>query len=155
VPGDRALEGLLGQGADEVLGAGAVGLLGGGNDMVQEAALRGLGGGRLGLGPGLFSGAHHLPSPAVPSVALMPSSPESFFSSSAFWSTRSSSPSRSSERSTLDSRSRSLSRASRSLRSGSTCWTILPGSKSSIELNLSWTANSPPWGERVFSTLRL
>ena len=41
---------------------------------------------------------------------------------------------------------------SSSLRSGSTCSTILAGSKSSIDENLSLTANSLPSSASVFST---
>src|SRR5262249_61085319 len=152
----RALQGLLGQRADEVLGPRTLGLLGGREDLVQQTGRRGLGGRGRDRGCFELRGTHEFSSVVVaPGVAWEFRSADSFFRSSVFWSTRSRSPSRSSERSTLVSRSRSLSRVASSFRRGSTCWTIRAGSKSSIELSFSWTASSLPSPWRVFSTRKL
>src|SRR5262249_27225318 len=151
--GHRALEGLVGQGADEVLGPRTLGLLGRRDHLVEEAGRRGLGGRGRRLGGFELTCTHYLSSLVVAAGAAGAlRSTDSFFRSSAFWSTRSRSPSSSSDRSTLVSRSRSLSRVASSFRRGSTCWTIRAGSKSSIELNCSWTAISLPSPVRVFST---
>ena len=88
----------------------------------------------------------------APEEPSTPSSVDSFLISSSLCRIRSSKVSRSSERSTLVSKSRSLSRVSSNLRSGSTCWTTWPGVKSSIELNLSWTGISLPSPLSVFAT---
>src|SRR5262249_26627338 len=147
--GERALEGLVGQGRDQLLGPRPLGLLGGRNHLIKEAALL-LDGRTGGRRRRLLWGRTH----DLTSSLLAPSSDWSFFSSSVFWSTLSRRASRSSERSTLLSRSRSLSRVSRILRSGSTCWTMRPGSKSSMWLNFSCTGIWLPSFLRVFSTLR-
>src|SRR5262249_28450491 len=93
--GHRALEGLLGQGADEFLGARPLGLLGRGDHLIQQANLWGFGGrGRDRGGFGL-RGTHSFSSfvVALPAAWALRSA-DSFLRSSVFWSTRSRRPSR-------------------------------------------------------------
>src|SRR5262249_23531602 len=118
----RALQGFLGQRADEVLGPRALGLLGGREHLVEQTGRRGLGGLR-GRGGFELRGTHEFSSAVgAPGAAWLLRSADNFFKSSVFCSTRSRSPSRSSDRSTLVSRSRSLLRVASSFLRGSTCW---------------------------------
>ena len=113
---DRSFERLLGQGAQQFLRLLRLGLLGRRNRLVEQAEFRC---GRCGLAGCLGVGRSHRHAPFSGSPAL-PSDSDIFLRSSLFCRTRSSSDSRSSDRSTFDMRSRSLLRVSSSFFSAGT-----------------------------------
>ncbi len=113
---DRSFERLFGQRAQQFLRLLRLGLLGCRDRLIEQAEF-GSGGSGLCGGLGFGRGHDHAPFSGSPAE---PSDSDIFFKSSLFCSTRSSSDSRSSERSTFDMRSRSLLRVSISFFSAGT-----------------------------------